>query len=1061
MADEGTQVAVAEGEEERRSRTQLIVALLSLAVVLILAAVWTQRLGIAARFIDNELERRNVQATYKIARLGLRTEIMEDLVIGDPRRPDATAKRVLIKIGLRWGYPKVTQIRAEGVRIFGRVVDGKVSLGSIDRLLPPPTGEPFRLPDLDVELKDTALALDSSYGRAALAIEGKGNLADGFRGELAALSRRMLVEQCAIERPRAYFKLAINDRRPTVDGPLRADRIVCGQTATVDALLLDLESTFSQDWGDWIGRSGIAAAGVNVGGNQVRGLRGRFSFNGDDRLTRGNLDLAAAAGLLGGIEMARPDVAGRYAFGGDGTQLSFLGEGGAAGMVVPRGVLAPALAALEGVDGTPLEPIARALAANVIRAGNALSARADFRLVNGPSFGAVRVERFGARSRSGAQLGLTGGEGLTYYWPIGVIRTDGEFALAGGGFPATRLSLNQPRGGAPVSGTARIAPMAAGGARLALGEVRFGPGGGGSTQVDTIVNLSGPLSAGRIDGLVLPVSGRIGGAGGFAFGERCTVASFRFLRVSSLTLGPTRLPLCPTGRALLWKGPGGALQGGAELRGPRLAGRLGQSPVSLLSDRLRVTFAGFSGSNVAIRLGGGEYVHRLDFGTLAGRFNARGVAGTFAGASAKIANVPLLLSNASGRWSVAGGNAVVDGSLTVADDAAQPRFYPLVSNDFHLTMINNNIEATAWLQDPETGTRITQVSIEHALSNNRGHALLDVPGIEFSPEYQPEELTRLTTGVIAIVRGILRGQGRIAWGGPGGTTSSGTFGTEDMDLAAPFGPITGLRTTMHFTDLLGLTTAPGQTAFVEQIQAGIDVFNGQIRYQLLPNQRVRIEAARWPFAGGELLLEDTMLDFSQPSTKRLTFRVVGLDAAAFIQQMEFSNISATGTFDGVIPMEFTQAGGRIIGGRLVARPEGGTLSYIGEVSDASLGAYGKLAFDALKSLRYSKFNIGLNGSLEGEFVADIELDGLARNTAGPGGIVGMVLAQIAKIPFEFNIAIRGPFRALIGTARSFEDPSILIQPVLPEQLRDLPVEVIDTDRNERETVQPQESEIVQ
>jgi hypothetical protein len=225
---------------------------------------------------------------------------------------------------------------------------------------------------------------------------------------------------------------------------------------------------------------------------------------------------------------------------------------------------------------------------------------------------------------------------------------------------------------------------------------------------------------------------------------------------------------------------------------------------------------------------------------------------------------------------------------------------------------------------------------------------------------------------------------------------------------------------------------------------------------------VKVEGGRWPFAGGELFLEETILDFSQPSTRRLVFRVVGLDAARFIQQMEFSNITATGTFDGIIPMEFDTSGGRIVGGKLVARPEGGTLSYIGELTDKQLGVYGKLAFDALKSLRYSKFTIGLDGSLAGEFVAAIELDGIARDPAlgkieTGGGIRGVVarraLGQLAKIPFEFNITIKGPFRTLLTTARSLEDPSNLIQSALPAELRK-PTTTTTT------TVQTKESEPV-
>jgi hypothetical protein len=408
---------------------------------------------------------------------------------------------------------------------------------------------------------------------------------------------------------------------------------------------------------------------------------------------------------------------------------------------------------------------------------------------------------------------------------------------------------------------------------------------------------------------------------------------------------------------------------------------------------------------------------------------------------------------------VQGGEVEVAGGLTVADEMDPPRFFPLASTDFRLTLDENQIAAAGWLFDPDNGTRVTQATIRHNLVTGRGNAVLDVPGIRFDVDYQPEQLTRFTTGVVALVNGVLRGQGEIRWS-PEGTTSAGTFSTENMSLAAAFGPVEGLNTTVRFTDLLGLTTAPGQLANVGVIRTGIDVFDGNIRYQLLPNQRVRVEAGRWPFAGGELALEETILDFSRPTTKRLVFRVTGLDAARFIQQMEFSNITATGTFDGIIPMEFDERGGRIVGGRLSARPEGGTLSYIGELTDKQLGAYGKLAFDALKSLRYNKLSINLDGDLAGEFVAGIELDGIARDTAltsvnTGGGIRGMVtrraLGQLAKIPFEFNITIRGPFRALIATARSLEDPSNLIQTALPPELRERPV-ITDVQTKESEPV---------
>src|SRR5690606_4155564 len=149
----------------------------------------------------------------------------------------------------------------------------------------------------------------------------------------------------------------------------------------------------------------------------------------------------------------------------------------------------------------------------------------------------------------------------------------------------------------------------------------------------------------------------------------------------------------------------------------------------------------------------------------------------------------------------------------------------------------------------------------------------------------------------------LRGQGRIDWNGER-VTSSGDFATDSLDLAAAFGPVKGLAGKIHFSDLLGMETPPGQEVALAEENPGIAVNDGLVRYQLLPGQKVRIESGRWPFSGGELFLEPTTLDFAQPVERRMTFRVAGLDAAQFIQRFEFDNIAGTGTFDGMLPMIF-------------------------------------------------------------------------------------------------------------------------------------------------------------
>ncbi|HEU0134913.1 MAG TPA: YdbH domain-containing protein [Allosphingosinicella sp.] len=1044
-------------EAKRRPVMRLTALALLGLILLALLIAWTQRRPIAADYIERELERRGVRATYEVKQVGFRTQRLENLVIGNPRGPDLTARWVEVR--LSWSglsRPKVDLITARGVRLNARLAgNGKISFGEIDRLLPPPSGLPFRLPDQAVDVADTSIRFDTPAGRIGLALEGKGNLANGFRGRMAAAAPRLKLGDCGIDSAKGLWDVEISKLKPSFRGASRAARLACGDSLALSLIRLQSELSLAPGLDRWTGRTDLHADRLHSGSTRLKELNGQLGFDGNAQAIRGDLELGSSA-EAGGLRAVTVNVDGRYRFSPADGSFALLGEARTNGADV-RAALAGTVAALRSAGGTPLEPIGDSLAAALSRAAFGFNAYADLRLVNGRGFGGVRFERLRAESYSGARLEIGGGQGLTYYWPSGLTRLDGDLRVSGGGLPAIRLSLDQPRPGSSIRGTGSVQPMRSGNSRLALGEIDFTAEAGGGTRISTVATIDGPLNGGWVRGLVLPLSGRLDGRGGFAFGTGCAAARFESLRFGSLSLGRTALPLCPTGRALVWKTAGGRIAGGAELRAPRFAGTLGASPLSVSGSRLRFGFAGpaFTASDLQVRLA----AHRLELDSLSGDFGKGGVAGRFGGLTGKLANVPLLMGEGNGTWRVRGSALTLAGGMLISDEAPPPRFHPLVTRDFQLSLADNRVEAGGWLDDPETGTQIVRADIRHSLATGAGRAELNVPGIRFDKDYQPEQLTRLTTGVIALVEGILKGRGEIAWDGSG-SRSSGTFSTEDMDFAAAFGPVEGLSTSLHFTDLLGLASAPGQEARIGLVRAGIDVLDGRLRYQLLPGLQVKVEGGRWPFAGGELILEETVLDFSKPSAKRLTFRVEGLDAALFIQKMEFANITATGTFDGVIPMVFDERGGRIVGGRLTARPAGGTLSYIGELTDKELGVYGKLAFDALKSMRYSKLTIDLDGALEGEFVAGIELDGVARDpvlTSAPaGGIRGMVagraLGQLAKIPFEFNITVKGPFRALIGTMRSLHDPTLLIQSTLPDLIRGKP--------EEPPSVQPQESEIL-
>ncbi len=53
------------------------------------------------------------------------------------------------------------------------------------------------------------------------------------------------------------------------------------------------------------------------------------------------------------------------------------------------------------------------------------------------------------------------------------------------------------------------------------------------------------------------------------------------------------------------------------------------------------------------------------------------------------------------------------------------------------------------------------------------------------------------------------------------------------------------------------------------------------------------------------------------------------------------------------------------------------------------------------------------------------------------------------------MTIKGPFRALIATAKSFRDPTQVIEPALPRPLDEVPGIVVETRRREESQQQSQ------
>lgn len=1025
------------------------------AVIVVIAGIWIAREPIADRFITDQLGSRGVPAQYQIDAIGFRSERLSNVVIGDPKNPDLTAKKVEVLLGYGWSGPYVTEIRAEGVRLYGRFIDDRLSFGALDKFRDPTSTDPFALPDFTVVLRDARARVETPWGNVGAALNGGGNLRRDFTGKLALVAPSVAVAGCKGSDVSFYGTLLVRDVRPQLVGPLRGSSLSCadgGVTAASPQIALDL--SLSEDLQGWKGEADASIAGLVTGPVQADRLGLLAKFEGTAAAT--TLDLDSDMARVRGADFAAETVSidakgvvGRSAPKFDG-QVRFARASGSAAM---RRALTESVGSFAE---TPLGPLATKASAALSRMLADVGGSADFTLAGEGDLARIDMVAPQLASASGARFTGSADSRISYVYGASqpAVLASGRWTFGGGDLPTGSVSLDR-RGDGSITGLANVDPYQASGARLTLAPVRFSGDRNGLLRFATRADLSGPLADGRVDRLSIPLNGFLAPTGALALNGGCSRVSAERISLSGFRLGQSAIDLCSrAGAPLLSAGPGG-LRGQIRIPGLNLRGTSGRSPFTLTSGPtvIDLTARRWSLALADFRLGEGDSVTRFGAQSVTGRTTAQGMAGELRGASGKIGAVPLNMSEIAGGWRWADGALTLDGELLLTDAAPEPRFAPLISNNASLRFADGVIDAKAGFNERTTGTKILDTVIRHRLADGSGSADLMVRELRFDERFQPDQLTSLALGVVANVQGSVVGDGRIDWT-PAGVTSSGTFATADANLAAAFGPVTGLTTTLTFDDLIGLHSAPGQIARIKEINPGIPVLDGEIEYQLLGDNRVRVEGGSWPFGGGQLLLHPTTLDFGAEQTRRLSFDIVGVDAAVFLQSFGFENINATGKFDGTLPVEFSGLGGRIVGGRIDSRAGGGTLAYVGELSNRNLGAIANFAFGALRSLKYDDLTIILNGDLDGEMVTDIRFGGVGQ---GEGASRNFLTNAVARIPLVFNVKITAPFRQLLTSAKGFYDPSLLIEQNLPALMR-AQEEAEAAEKARSAPVQPPESE---
>ncbi|TAD77240.1 MAG: hypothetical protein EAY70_08930, partial [Sphingomonadales bacterium] len=879
---------------------------LGIAALVAGSAAWLGRERIAADVIDDYLARNGVRATYDIVSLSPREQVIENLVVGDPARPDLTVRRMVIKTGVGWAGPELRELSAEGARVFASLKGGTFSLGALDPLVFTGSDEPPRLPAIALTLRDARALLDSDFGRVGIKLDGAGRLDDGFAGTLAATAPGIGVEGCRAGRASFFGQLVIADGAPQFDGPLRLAELACGGSNLARADI-GTKASLRPDFAAATADFRIEGADAGFADLSGEGLSGTAQVN----WSSGSLALVHDLAVIGLASpqgrFARLSAEGAWRGAADGASGQWQGTLRATGFAPASDLTASLAAAARGAEGTLLAPLMDKARTSLGRSLAGASVRADAIIRHKGGEASLVVPEASLASRNGTRVlalsrlsAVLGVEGLT--------GLSGNILVGGEGLPVINGRIAQEANGGWTMRLA-MADYAVGANRLAIPRLAVRTTAGGTVGFEGLMTASGDLPGGKVDDLSVPLEGSWSPARGLALGTRCTPVRFASLALSGLALRGQQITLCPEGDAPLLAYRD-TLRLAARTGPLTLAGMLGESPANLSAAGVMLRYPQpFKIDNLAARIGTGEDEMRLAAASLTGSYDGT-VAGDFAGGTARLAAVPLDLDALAGRWHFADGVLQVsEGTFVLSDRPAEgaARFVPLGAQGATLTLADNRITADAVLRHRDSGRSLAAVAITHDLDSAAGGARLSVAGITFDKGLQPDELSPLAKGVIALADGTVTGTGRIDWRGED-ITSSGTFASDRFDFAAVFGPVRGLTGQVEFIDLLNLTTAPDQRVQIAAINPGVEVLAGTVQFELKDGTILSLEDARFPFMGGTLSMRPLAMDFSQPEERRYVFEIIGLDAATFVAEMELSNLSATGTFDGTVPIVFDANG---------------------------------------------------------------------------------------------------------------------------------------------------------
>jgi hypothetical protein len=825
----------------------------------------------------------------------------------------------------------------------------------------------------------------------------------------------------------------------------------------------------------WAGQARASAADLRFGDGRAQHLRFESRVDGDGPRGEGHWTIAASR--FDGLAMTslRPSGEGAFRFELEGDEtLTGHARLSLAQSQLNGAAQADLRAAFPDLADAPVGPTFARAEAALANAADGFDLAIALALTANEGGIRVQIAQIAeARARTGAMLRLSplrqDAPALVLEWPGPVLHGAVALELAGAGAPDASLLLDTVNWtpGAPfeADGTLTLANWRADSASIAADELGFNialqPQGGGRMELRGPANITGPLGDGEVRDLVATLDLAVIWDAGWRVttNSGCLPVRLGGLDAAGLSFANGAFSLCPLSGALIAADARQNLSGGFSVRSLALNGTLSgrqARPARLSAGNVIGLFRGRTGDfTLALQADGPRLTidmaqgRTLDVAMARITADARiaeswSVAGVFESGTMSDPALPGSVSTIAGAWTAQPVNDkplirvnTAEALLTANRPATNNErllFHPLRLVEVDAELRDGAIAASGAIVLEERARQLARFEARHDVDEGVGGAVINAPNIEFGPQLQPYDITERARGLVEDVRGPVAASAEITWTREA-IASSGRVRLEGVSLSTATIPIVNdVRGEILFDDLFALTTPPGQQLTIGELNPGIAVSDGAVRFQLLDDSRVSIEQAQFGFASGTLSMAPTTITLGANETQ-FELSLSDVDAADLLQSLNVPDVTATGRIEGRFPLLLTRRSAFINGGVLRSQGDGGVLSYTGQAGADATGV-SRIAFDALRSFRYDSLSLTLDGDLNGDVVSSIEFSG--RNSGRPvdlGPIApapGLGRVTVHGVPFEFNVHVEAPFRRLAQTAASITDPGLLIDQARPQ-----------------------------